>query len=263
LTHDLRDDVRALFVPEGTELVPTVFAVGPWRPDALHGAAIAALFAAALDHEDVTVARITVDLAAAVPLRPLRLEVEDLGGGRRVQRRSAVLYDGERTVARSSSLHIALSSDAPGERQEIGQSAMASPMPLAPLAESRAGWPGFESHAMAIHTRRGHDVAFEGWFQLLMPAIAGQPLSGSQIALAAADYSSGGTAVMLSFKKWSFMSLDLTVNMTRRTVGEWVGVRASRSTLDDRGVGVAASVLHDEGGVFGHCTQTQLIQRIG
>jgi Thioesterase-like superfamily len=66
---------------------------------------------------------------------------------------------------------------------------------------------------------------------------------------------------MLSLKKWSFMSLDLTVNMTRPAIGDWVGVRADKSTLGD-GIGVAASELHDEKGAFGRCTQTQLVQRI-
>jgi len=264
--HDLRGDVPALFVPEGPDLVPTVLAVGPWRPDALHGAAVAALFAAALDHPDTTVARITMDLAAAVRLSPLRLELEDLGGGRRVQRRAAVLHDGDRTVARASALYVASPPpEGPSGTDGGGHppSVLAPPRPLALLPESRAGWPGFENRAMALHTQRGQDVAFEGWFQLLAPAIAGKPVTGLQLAIAAADYSSGGTAVRLSLKKWSFVSLDLTVNLTRRTVGEWVGLRADESTLDEGGVGIAASVLHDEKGVFGRCTQTQLVQRIG
>ena len=258
------DDTSALFVPEGPELVPTVLAVGPWRPDALHGAAVAALFAAALGREDMTVARITVDLGTAVRLHPLRLELEDLGGGRRVQRRAAVLYDGERAVARATALHVADRSAAHpgGAGGERPHSVSPPPEPLALLPESRAGWPGFENRAMALHTQRGDDIAFEGWFQLLAPAIAGQPLTGLQLALSAADYSSGGTAVMLSLKKWSFMSLDLTVNLTRQAVGDWVGLRADKSTLGEEGVAIAASVLHDESGVFGHCTQTQLVQPI-
>jgi hypothetical protein len=82
-----------------------------------------------------------------------------------------------------------------------------------------------------------------------------------QLALAAADHTSAGTAVVLSLKEWSFMSVDLKVNMTRPPVGEWVGVRAQRSTLGE-GIGMAASAVQDDGGVFGRCTQTQLLQRI-
>ena len=261
MPDQLRDDVWAIYVPEGQDLVPTVFAVGPWRPDAVHGAALAALFAAALERPDMDVARITMDLSAAVRLNPLRLDLEDLGGGRRVQRRSAVLRDGGRAVARAQALYVAPQPTALPEA--VGPSSAAPPpSPLVPLPQSRAGWPGFESLAMALHTRRGEEAAFEGWFQLLVPAIAGGPVSGLQTALAAADYSSAGTAVLLSLKKWSFMSLDLTVNLTRRTTGDWVGVQADKSMLGDCSVGVAASLLHDENGAFGHCTQTQLVQQI-
>jgi Acyl-CoA thioesterase N-terminal domain len=261
-----RDDTSALFVPDGSHLAPTVLAVGPWRPDALHGAAVAALFAAALGREDMTVARLTMDLGTAVRLRPLRLEIEDLGGGRRVQRRSAVLHDGERPVARATALYVAGLADRNPDDGRSLPPVTPPPQQLALLPESRAGWPGFENRAMALHTQRGDDVAFEGWFRLLAPAIAGQPMTGLQLAAASADYSSGGTAVMLSLKKWSFMSLDLTVNLTREAAGDWVGLRAGKSTmgaLGDGGIAVAASVLHDERGAFGHCTQTQLVQRIG
>jgi acyl-coenzyme A thioesterase PaaI-like protein len=261
----VRDDVTALFVPDGQHLLPTVSAIGPWSADALHGAAVAALFADVLDEAHETVARITIDLAAAVRPNPLRVEVEDMESGRRVQRRSAVLLDGQRTVARASALYVP-----PNPSQPFGSAAPvapaepsdAPPQPLVPLPESRAGWPGFENMAMALHAQRGTDIAFEGWFRLLTPAIAERPVTGLQRALAAADYSSAGTSVLLSLRTWSFMSLDLTVNLTRRPAGDWVGVRGGRSTLDKYGVGVAASVLHDNRGVFGRCTQTQLIQRI-
>ena len=39
------DGTGALFVPEGSTLVPTAAARGPWSPDALHGGPVAALVA--------------------------------------------------------------------------------------------------------------------------------------------------------------------------------------------------------------------------
>jgi hypothetical protein len=214
----------------------------------------------------MNVARITLDLFAAVRLHPLRLEVEESDGGRQVQRRSALLRDGGRVVARASAVSVTRKSDEhSGGSNGLRSAQPATPPPsrLALLPESRAGWPGFENRALALHTQRGENVAFEGWFELLVPAIAGQALTSLQLALAAADYSSGGTAVLLSPKKWSFMSIDLTVNLTRRPVGDWIGLRADPSTLGDQGVAVAASVLHDQNGVIGRCSQTQLVRRIG
>jgi hypothetical protein len=254
-----RLDVAALFFPEGGRLVPSAFAVGPWRPDALHGGAVAALFAAALELEDRALARITVDLMAAVRLRPLRLEVNDESGGRKVQRRSAVLWDEERAVARASALYVTpVHQDLPPADEEV----VVPPGDLAPLPESRAGWPGFESLAMALHTVGLGKTTTSGWFRLLVPAIAGEPMTGLQSALAAADYTSGGTARLLSLKKWMFMSLDLTVSLVRKPEGDWIGLNGDRSTLGEEGVGVAAALLYDASGSFGRCMQTQLLQSL-
>jgi len=251
--------MAALFVPEGVHLVPTTYAVGPWRPDAVHGAAVAALFAAALDRGEGTVARITLDMLASVPLRPLRLEVHDEVGGRTVQRRTAVLRDDERTVAQAHALYVA---GPPVAVPPVPFEVMAPPEELSLLPESRVGWPGFESQAMALHMRPAGDPAIQGWFRLLVPAIGGVPLSGLQMALAAADYTASGTAMVLSLKRFTFMSVDLTVNLVRRPLGDWVGLEAGRAVLGDSGVAVAASALHDAHGVFGRCTETQVVRAL-
>jgi hypothetical protein len=101
-----------------------------------------------------------------------------------------------------------------------------------------------------------------GWFRLQVPAIAGQPLTSLQLAVAAADYPSGGTHLIRSLKRWMFMSMDLTVNFTRRPTGDWVGLEAPGSMLSELGVGIASAVVHDRLGVFARVTQTQLIQAL-
>ena len=58
-----------IFLRDGATYVPTVAAIGPWRPDALHGSAVAALIAHLLDRNDSTMARLTIDLVKPVPKR--------------------------------------------------------------------------------------------------------------------------------------------------------------------------------------------------
>jgi hypothetical protein len=259
MTPNSRDDVSALFVPDGNDVVPTTFAVGPWRPDSVHGSAVAALFAAALDETSATVARVTMDLLGAVPMRPMQLSVTDVEGGRRVRRRQALLQHGERVVARAVALLVADSADL--DLPERDESAPWDPPPkdLSLLPVSRAGWAGFESQSMALQTSREGSQTMVGWFRLLHPAIAGQSLTGLQRALAAADYTSGGTAVVLPLKQWTFVSTDLTVNLARKPMGDWIGL-AAKSRLGTTGIGIATSVLHDAAGGLGHCSQTQFIE---
>jgi hypothetical protein len=250
--------MTGLFERDAARVLPTERAVGPWRPDALHGAAIAALFGAVLDDPESgsTVARVTLDLLASVPVAPLRLELEEPGGSRRVRRRTAVLSTEDREVARATALWAN-----PSPLHDLPPAAPADPPPgdLAPLPEGRAGWPGFESQAMALRVTGNGDRGMRGWFRLLHPALAGEAVTGLQLALAAADYTSGGTTTVLDLAEWTFMSVDLTVNLVRVPVGDWVGIEA-RSLVAPTGVGTAMSVLHDADGPLGHCTQTQFIQ---
>jgi hypothetical protein len=264
-----RDDVPALFVEDGASLVPTPYAVGPWRPDTLHGSAVAALFGSVLDLGDATVARVTVDILSGLRLEPLSLSVSEEEGGRRVRRRTAVLHGPNRLVARATALYISNSPESAGAFESavarkaddvVPDSAVPPPQPLAPLPDSRAGWPGFESRAMALHTARSEQGEMLGWFRLLVPALSSHPVSGLPAVLAAADYTSGATYMVLSLKRWTFMSTDLTLNLVRPPVGDWVGLTAGPAFVGQTGVGLAAGVLHDEAGTFARCSQTQFIQ---
>jgi hypothetical protein len=258
----VRDEVPALFVRDGEDLLPTALSVGPWRPDALHGSAVAALFGALLDEEGVTVARVTMDLLGAVRLKPLRVTMAEGGGGQRVRRRTATLHDGDRAVAQATALYMAGTSIELPDTAHAGEPPPPPPGPLALLPESRAGWPGFENRSMEILIDRERRDAMYGWFRLLVPALSDGSVSGLQSTLAAADYTSGGTVLVLSMKRWAFMSTDLTVNLLRPMVGDWVGLTAAPSTVATTGVGVASSVLHDEAGVLGRCAQTQFLEAL-
>jgi len=260
LATDRADEEPALFVPDGENLRPTSFAVGPWRPDALHGAAVAALFGAVLDRDDRTVARVTVDITATVPFQPLRLDVVSLEGGRRVQRQSATLSTDDRIVARATALYVVKSD------LELPTSASEAPPPpasdLSLLPETRAGWIGFESRAMELHTVGDADRSMLGWFGLRTPVLVDRPLTGLPRVLAAADYTSGVMSRRLSMKRWTFASLDLTVNLTRLPEGEWVGVRADRAVVGDDGTAVSGSTLFDQRGDIGLCTETHFVQAL-
>lgn len=61
-------------------------------------------------------------------------------------------------------------------------------------------------------------------------------------------------------KRWTFASLDLTVNLTRLPEGEWVGVRADRAVVGGGGSAVSGSSLFDRRGDIGLCTETHFVQ---
>lgn len=256
----------ALFEPDGDLIVPTTAAVGPWRPDSLHGGAVCALLAGTLEREGFEVARITMDLLGRVPLAPLRLVEGPEWSSRRVQRQAVELWAADRMVARAEALRLPVRlvaiPDQPGER-------LASPPPVELVKTDRErsaildqiGFPNFTSDAVVMQAgptvgaRPGHALH---WIKLLLPVVAGKPLSGLERIAVAADYGTLGFR-SLPFTEWSFASLDLTVQVTRPPVGPWIGI-VSDPLAQQSGVGLADAELHDGDGRFGRSMATLLIE---
>ena len=74
----------------------------------------------------------------------------------------------------------------------------------------------------------------------------------------AAD-SGNGVSNRLDQSEWLFINTELSVHAWRVPAGEWIGLDANTSIGPD-GVGVAASVLHDESGAVARGTQSLLVR---
>jgi hypothetical protein len=256
----------ALFEPDGDQLVPTTAAVGPWRPDALHGGAVCALLAGSLEREGFAVARLTMDLFGRVPLAPLLLIEGDLWSSRRVQRQGVELWAGDRMVAKAEALRLPVRKveipDQPESRVGTapGADVVTSDRERAVMLD-QIGFPNFTSDAVVMQpgsslpTRPGHSIH---WLRLMLPVVAGRPLTGLQRIAVAADYGTIGFSA-LPFTAWSFASLDLTVQVTRPPVGPWIGI-VSDPLAQRSGVGLADAELYDADGRLGRSTATLLIE---
>src|SRR6187431_1444956 len=173
--------VEALFLRDGeAAFVPTVAAIGPWNPDVLHGAAVAALFAGQLTPDDRTLARLTVELLGPVPFARLRLELSDVEGGRRVQRRHAQLTADGRHVATAVSVTILQTElDIPADALAHNDPFRDVPTPdlttVAPGLAEVIGWENFHSNAVATKRLRVADDPSNShqWVALTVPVVAG------------------------------------------------------------------------------------------
>ena len=255
---------RGLFEADGGYLHPTSAAPGPWRPDALHGGAVSALFGHTFEEPGWSLGRMTVNLLRRVPMGPLTLVVGPTSTTRRLMRRSAELWAGDRPVARAEGLLLPESHlDLPPQPERR----LEPPPDLEQKASrretivDRVGFPSFVSHAVATRTVRtdgGHPGAFAYWIHLLLPAVAGHEITPVQRVCAAADYANGGFPT-LPYEEWSFVTLDLTVQLVRPPVGEWVGV-TNDSVAGASGIGLGDAELHDVVGRLGRATATLLVE---
>ena len=260
----------ALFEPDGPLLVPSALTVGPWDPGSQHGGAPSALLARAVEAEPapgpVQLSRLTVELLRPVPITPLRVSCEVVRPGRKVQLVRAVLTAGDVEVAVAHGLRI--------RTTEL-------PVPVEVAADEPAP-PGPErgrvtrflttttgEEVLGFHTSANEIRFVEGgfdepgpalaWIRLLVPVVAGEPVSPAMRAAAAADFGNGLSWV-LPAASWLFVNPDLTLHLARPPRGEWIGLR-SRTFPSDGGIGMAESALTDQEGRFGRAVQSLLLDR--
>ncbi len=230
--------------------VPTEAALGPWSPEALHGAAVAALLAGVFESEGEVVVRVFVELLGPVPRDPLRIDLgravadavcndraqsstQETGRSRQPRRPGFVAP----TLFFLSKLpRIQLIFD-PAQMPDLGP-AQPTRGPYCRMAQFRQPCDGI-SPGTQLWTR----VA-----QVVAPARdadrGGEMISGTQRAVAAADYASGGTSERLAFDHWSYMNADLTVGLSRPVRGEWIGL-SCEGIVQPTGTGLSIGAIHD------------------
>jgi Thioesterase-like superfamily len=258
----------ALFLRDGESFVPTELARGPWSQDALHGGPVAALLAGLCEALPQPVpmqpARLTVELLAPVPLRPLSGEARVLRAGRKVQLVEASLRGISRELARATLLFVRVA-ELPLPDARLGGRASPPPGPetvprTPPVWDS--GVPAYHKDAVEHRVVRGawgRPGPCTDWIRLRVPVVAGEIPSPLQRTAAAADFGNGIGAA-LPYGEWRFINPDLTIHLQRLPKGEWVCLDAV-TWPEGQGLGLAESELFDETGRLGRSLQSLLLER--
>lgn len=259
--HRIRDGVEALYAREGGELVPTVYAQGPWNPEHQHGGAVSGALAAAIEAcatpVPMRVTRVVFDLMNAVPLRPLRPTVRVVKSGKRIQLVDAALLEGERPVARASALFVRVD---PSLALEVGPRGA----PLATRPDDVVGIPSVARRAAGFHLpgflravefRRVGDVrlgeTLHGWSRLNLPVVAGEPTSPFVRLATLADFTSG-LANAIDFSRFASINPDVTLHIERLPDSDWIGFESETHLMPD-GTGQSHATLHDLDGPVARC----------
>jgi hypothetical protein len=255
----------AVFTVDGSRVVPSDLARGPWSPDHQHGGAPAALLAGAIERVeplDAThVARLTIDLIRPVPLHPLELQTRVRRPGRKVQLIEAALLDGDTEVALCRALRLREKDiDVPeppaGLPEGIAAPEASDPIVFGMPDRAAGFW-----QTMDVRVARG--AMFDGggpatvWFRFGAQVVAGQDPTPLQRVAAAADFGNG-ISPAFDRERFSFINADLSIHLHRRPVGEWIALDA-RTFPAAHGVALAESGLLDERGRVGRSVQMLLL----
>lgn len=260
----MSDAPDAVFEVDGTRVVPSELARGPWSPDHQHGGAPAALLAGVVARAEpldaAHVARLTIDLTRPVPLHPLRIETRIRRPGRKVQLIEAALLDGDTEVALCRALRLrerAIDLPAPPAGLPDG---IATPEASEPVAFTMPDRPLGFWKTMELRVARGTMLEAGPatiWFRLGAQVVAGEEPTPLQRVAAAADFGNG-ISPAFDRMRFSFINADLSIHLHRMPVGEWVGLDA-RTFPAPHGVALAESALLDERGRIGRSVQMLLL----
>lgn len=240
---------------------------GPWDPQHQHaGPPIAmvcrAIEAVAGEHGLGHIGRLTANLLRPVPIADLEIEVETDYAGRNAAHYSARLWGQGKELARFTALaqrEQALALPAALHGHPLAQA------PRPPAASEPSRMPFSRRHVGygdLVENRVAAGRMFDGpcatWFRLRRPLVEGEEASGCQRVAVAAD-SGNGISAVLDIREFVFVNSDLTINLLRRPVGEWICVDA-RTLLAPNGCGLAESQLFDEAGLIGRATQSLAVR---
>jgi hypothetical protein len=253
--------MESVYQLEGSRAVSGPMAGGPWDPKMQHGSPPSALIVAVADSVPTAVpmriARMTVDLMRPVPVAPLEIRTEVLREGRKIQLCCIDLIADGKLCVRGNVLKIrreALEAPDTVERVTVP----------APEAGHMAKGKIMENPFMACLSISVVQGGFNRpgpaavWFRVDKPIIAGRANSPAMRAVVAADFCNGSSSV-LDFRTWTFINGDLSVNLARDPVGDWVLLDAE-TWLGPDGSGIACAKLGDSQGYFGRAVQSILIE---
>ena len=259
--------------PERFELGPP--ARGPWRPDAAHGGAPAALLTRAIESHGagtgMRLASFQSVFLGPVMLGAVELESEVLKPGRHQMVVAARLVAGDRTLIEARGVLLRSGRiELPPEagRGDTTADLMPAPEAFGETEEGRWGNDGetaFHKTSNTIRIVEGgpEQVRPNGaaWFRLDVPVVPGEPPSPAVRAISAADFGNG-LAHPVPFGEYVFVNCDLNVWLLREPVGEWVGLR-SVTEVSANGSGVTRTALHDRQGRFGPAGQSLYVDASG
>jgi hypothetical protein len=254
----------AFYLSDGDSYLATELTRGPWDPGAQHAGPLAALLGHAIEGlpeaEHFQIGRVTFEILRSVPIAPLRVSAEVVRPGRRVQLVEAELGDGEQVLMRARAWRVrAAPVDLPPDVVRI-----AEPPPGPEQGHEAEFFPTGQEHgyhsAMECRFVSGGFVEpgpATVWLRMRRPLIGGEEPSPLERTLVAADVGNGVSAT-LDYRRFLFINVDLTVQLERMPVGEWICVDAV-TLPQPTGVGTAESVLSDRRGRIGRALQTLLI----
>jgi hypothetical protein len=267
-----QEPASAVFERDGELFIPTAHAVGPWGADRLHGGPVLGLLARAVESAvtdpGLRITRLTFDLFRPVPTAPLRLRVEPLRAGGRLQVLVASLLFEEREVARATALALRVHGDGAPIDHFDAEPALEGPDGIETGSLLRGqldpamprGFHTTVETRWVPHPSPGLRGPLAIWFRLPVALVDGESATPLQLAAALSDFCNAVVTISARSRKCKsppYINTDTTLYLGLPPQGEWFGIREER-VHEQAGTSVTQLALYDRDGCFGRAQQARL-----
>ncbi len=236
---------------------------GPWSADHCHAGPVSGLIVRAAETEvgpEKMLTRLTVDLLRPLPLSGLRVAAETTRHTKTLATTRVTVHDLDDTLcATATTMHLA--------RRDLGTVPNVDVIPLRfedavdgpfPIGELRHDLPGFAHYSDIRYPAGGKRGAGPKAIWMRTPnLLEGEVQSPIQSLCPLADCGNG-ISWNAPTAEMGFMNTDLTVNIHREPVSDWLAAD-SISHWQPSGVGMSQSVLYDAEGPVGTALQTLVL----
>ncbi|MFN3601545.1 MAG: thioesterase family protein [Dietzia sp.] len=241
---------------------PTSHTTGAWDPAVQHIGPSFGLLVNEVDRDlrrrrddPMVISRLTYEILGTVPMDPVSVDVQVVRPGRTIELVEATYGLDDRVGVRLRAW-LQQPRDTTGV-EGVGFETIPGPSEMSPWDPTSVWQGGYLASAEVRRDSVGAGRA-RYWVRTDVPLVAGETAGPLARAVALFDIANG-MAIRAAPEDVQFPNIDLTAHLLREPRGEWVGFD-TRVSFGPGGLGLTASVLHDESGPIGTLAQTLTVR---
>jgi len=267
--------LKSLFVKKEGCYLPTEHAASPWGPVTIHGGASAGLTASLMEEQfpsaSMQLARLTVDLFRPVPMAPLEPRSRIIRDGKRIKVLEVSLFHEDKEICRSNALIV--------EKQDVVLPTHAQLPELPPgkiidafaqdevIGINAINTAAGVEYPPGLHTLIPLKPIFlnlgvgRGCSWVRLPLNVREGVKNSPLVSVAtlSDFSNGFAQLYLSPDQ-GFINADITLNLHRMPVDDWIAIDA-HARAQSNGIAMVEAVLYDQYGMIGRVSQSNMTMK--
>jgi hypothetical protein len=237
---------------------------GAWDLQTQHIAPALGLLAHAVEtdrdarrDDGLVVARLSYDILGTVPVAEVDVAVDVVRRGRTIELVEAELSNGGRTAVRLRAWLLETRDTT--ALQGTAHDPIPGPDETEPWEPSSV-WPGGFIQTAEVRRRQLSPGRASVWVRTDVPLVADEPVSSLSRFVGLLDIANGMT-VRAAPTAVLFPNIDLTAHFFDQPQGRWLGLD-TRVSFGPGGLGLTASVIHDQRGPIGTSSQSLTVRPI-